>query len=238
MTNLPDGPSDDKDPRELRASDHDRDRVADVLRQAAGEGRLTLEELDERLSAVYAAKTYGELEPITRDLPIGGPPAAGSAMSPRPSSAARIGGRPTSSVGVAILGGFSRKGAWVAPRAFTAVAFWGGGDIDLREARFAEREVTIRAFAVMGGVNVIVPEDAEVDVRGIGIMGGFDDKASGVGAPGAPRIVVTGLAFWGGVGVERKPPRGELKRRKQERRRQLGDEQQRLPLERGDEPRD
>jgi hypothetical protein len=234
MTNLPDG----NDPRDLRASDHDRDRVAEVLRQAAGDGRLTLEELDERLTAVYAAKTYGDLEPITRDLPIGGPPAAAPAMAPAVPAAGRIGGRATSSVGVGIMGGFSRRGTWVAPRAFTAVAFWGGGEIDLREARFAEPEVTIRAFAVMGGVNVIVPEDAEVDVQGIGIMGGFDDRASGAGAPGAPRIVVTGVAFWGGVGVERKPTRGELKRRKQERRQQIRDEERRHRLERGDEATD
>lgn len=231
MTNLPDG----TDPRDLRASDHDRDRVAEVLRQAAGDGRLTLDELDERLSAVYAAKTYGELEPITRDLPIGGPPAAAPAVSPGATAAERIGGRPTSSVGIGIMGGFSRKGTWVAPRSFTAVAFWGGGEIDLREARFAEPEVTIQAFAVMGGVSVIVPEDAEVDVRGIGIMGGFDDRASGAGAPGAPRIVITGLAFWGGVSVERKPTRSELERRKQERKRQLKEERRRQRLERGDD---
>jgi hypothetical protein len=235
MTNLPDG----KDPRDLRASDHDRDRVAEVLRQAAGDGRLTLDELEDRLTAVYAAKTYGELEPITRDLPIGGSSgssAAAPAMSPGVPAADRVGGRPTSSVGIGIMGGFSRKGTWVAPRAFTGVVFWGGGEIDLREARFAEAEVTIRVFAIMGGVGVIVPEDAEVDVRGIGIMGGFDDRASGPGAPGAPRIVITGLAFWGGVGVERKPPRSELKRRKQERRQQqIDDKQRRRRLERGKE---
>ncbi|HEX6469658.1 MAG TPA: DUF1707 domain-containing protein [Streptosporangiaceae bacterium] len=217
MTNLPEG----NDPRELRAADHDRDRVAEVLREAAGEGRLTLDELEERLSAVYAAKTYGDLEPITRDLPIGVPaPAAGPRGAAAP-AAQRIGGHPTSSVGIGIMGGFSRKGAWVAPRDFTAVALMGGGEIDLREARFAEREVTIRAFAVMGGVNVVVPEDAEVHVRGIGIMGGFDDRASGPGAPGAPRIVVTGLAFWGGVGVVRKPSRSERDRRRRERRLQV-----------------
>jgi hypothetical protein len=125
------------------------------------------------------------------------------------------------------LGAFSRKGAWVAPRRFTAVTFWGGGEIDLREARFAEPEVTIRAFALMGGVSVIVPEDAEVNVQGIGIMGGFDDRAGGPGAPGAPRIMVNGVAFWGGVGVERKAPRSELKRRKQERKRELEHERRR-----------
>jgi len=212
MTNLPEG----TDPRELRASDHDRDRVAEVLREAAGDGRLSLDELDERLGAVYSAKTYGELEPITRDLPIGAAPAPPAVASSARPAAERIGGAPTSSFAVGIMGGFSRKGSWVAPRDFTAVAFWGGGEIDLREARFAEREVTIRAFALMGGVQVIVPEDAEVDVQGIGIMGGFDDRASGPGGPGAPRIVVKGVAFWGGVGVERKPTRSELKRRKQQ----------------------
>ncbi|HEU5160301.1 MAG TPA: DUF1707 domain-containing protein [Streptosporangiaceae bacterium] len=225
MTNLPEG----IDPRDLRASDHDRDRVAEVLRHAAGDGRLTLDELEERLSAVYAAKTYGDLEPITRDLPIGAPPAAAPATAPDAPFAGRIGGRPTSSIAIGIMGGFTRRGGWTVPPVFTAVAFWGGGEIDLREARFAEREVTIRVFAVMGGVNVIVPEHTEVVVRGIGIMGGFDDRASGAGEAGAPRIVVTGVAFWGGVGVVRKPTRGELRRRKQELR------EERRRLERGDD---
>jgi hypothetical protein len=210
MTNLPDVP----DPRKLRASDGDRDRVAEVLRQAAGDGRLTLDELDERLSAVYAAKTYGDLEPITRDLPIGPtpPPSPRAGRRPERAAAGRFGGEPTSSVGIGIMGGFSRRGSWVAPGEFTAVAFWGGGEIDLRTARFAEPVVTIRAFAVMGGIHIIVPEDAEVEVQGIGIMGGFDDGGSGPGVPGGPRIVVKGFAFWGGVAVERKPAKAEERR--------------------------
>jgi hypothetical protein len=200
-----------------------------VLRQAAGDGRLTLDELDERLGAVYAAKTYGDLEPITRDLPIGTAPSPPATADGAP--AERFGGEPTSSLAVGILGGFNREGTWVAPREFTAVAFCGGGEIDLREARFADRVVTIRAFAVMGGINVIVPEDAEVDVQGIGIMGGFEDRASGQGAPGAPRIVIKGFAFWGGVATERKPTRAEARRRKQERK-QLERERKQLQRER------
>ena len=215
MMNLPER-------REMRVSDAERDDVAGILRDAAGEGRLDLEELDERLSAVYAAKTYGDLEPITRDLPTGPSPA------PAPARGGRIGGVPTSRTAIAVLSGFERKGPWVVPENFTAVAFWGGGQLDLREARFETPEVTIRVFAVMGGVEVLVPEDAEVHVTGLGILGGFDHKASGPAAPGAPRIVVTGLAFMGGVGVERRPSDEELKRRKlerrqeKERRRQLG----------------
>jgi hypothetical protein len=201
---------------EMRISDAERDNVASILRDAAGDGRLDLEELDERLDAVYAAKTYGDLEPITRDLPsVSSVPVAASSPARD-----RIGGVPTSTAGVAIMGGFERKGPWVVPETFNAVAFWGGGELDLREARFAGPQVTIRAVAIMGGIQIIVPEDAEVHVSGIGIMGGFDHRASGAGAPGAPRIIVTGLAFWGGVSVERRPSDEELACRKLERKRQ------------------
>src|SRR5215472_8449704 len=186
------GPPAVPDRGNLRASDADRERVANTLREAAGDGRLTMEELDERLDAVYAAKTYAELEPITRDLP-----AAGTAHAPVPvqSSAvqdSRIGGAPSSEGAFAILGGFSRKGDWVVPKDFTAFAFMAGGEIDLREARFAEPIVTIHV---------------------VGIMGGFDHGASATGAPGGPTIIINGVALMGGVEVRRRP----LKKSKRER---------------------
>lgn len=71
----------------LRASDEDRERVATELRDAHAEGRLTVEEFGERLDAVYAAKTYGELEPITRDLPRQRAASAGEAVPARPDDA-------------------------------------------------------------------------------------------------------------------------------------------------------
>ncbi len=57
------------DPSMMRISDSDRHQVAEILRQAAGEGRIDIEELDERLEATYAARTYADLVPITLDLP-------------------------------------------------------------------------------------------------------------------------------------------------------------------------
>lgn len=191
----------------LRASDADRERVAEILRQAAGDGRLTLEELDERLDDVYKAKTYAELEPITHDLPQ-----AGAAHVPAPAPAAvadprRFGGQPSSSTAVAIMGGFERNGDWVVPKEFSCVAFMGGGELDMREARFEEPTVKINIVAIMGGVEITVPDDATVQVHGVGIMGGFDHRASGDGQPGGPTIVVTGLALMGGVEIKRKKPR-------------------------------
>jgi hypothetical protein len=199
----------DRDPREIRAADGDRDQTAAILRNAAGEGRLTMEEFQERLSAVYTAKTYADLELLTRDLPD--LLSSTAVQNYTDNYAGQQAGAPTSTVAVGIMSGFNRAGRWRAPRNFTALAFWGGGKVDLREAVFTNREIKIRAFAVMGGIEVIVPEDAEVLVTGFGFMGGFGDEASGVGAPNAPRIVVTGLAFMGGVDVKRKARKNKKK---------------------------
>jgi hypothetical protein len=189
-------------PRELRASDADREQVAEMLRIAVGDGRISLEELEDRLQAAYTAKTHSELATVTEDLPDVPSRSARSAdlLGGRLTS-----GRPTSRFGIGIMSGFRRRGTWTVGRRFTAVSFCGGGQIDLLEARFSAPEVLIRAYAIMGGTQIIVPDDVEIDVRGLAIMGGFGHPKGHQTAPGAPRVVVTGFAFWGGVGVMRRP---------------------------------
>ncbi|MEU6539413.1 DUF1707 domain-containing protein [Streptomyces sp. NPDC047000] len=226
-------PADPLHPAELRASDADRERVAEVLRDALAEGRLDMAEFEERLETTYGARTYAELAPITRDLPAPGvtPPSPVAPTSPVSFTkepvddgtwASRIvGGEGSGNWAVAVMSGFERRGRWTVPRRFNCLAFWGGGELDLREANFADREVEINCVAIMGGVNVIVPPGVEVVVRGFGLMGGFDHREQGEpGAPGAPRVIVTGFALMGGVGVERKVTRAERQRLKEERRRE------------------
>ncbi|MGW0705011.1 DUF1707 SHOCT-like domain-containing protein [Streptomyces sp. NPDC002643] len=244
---LPDHPA----AEDLRASDADRERVAEQLRDAVAEGRLDMEEFQERLEATYKARTYGELAPITRDLPGAGtvaPPTVvpdpAVSLVKRPegelSWADRItGGESTSTWGVAVMSGFERKGRWTVPKRFDCFAFWGGGELDLRDAYFAEREVTINVVAIMGGVNVVVPPGVEVVVRGIGVMGGFDHGEEGVpGDPGAPRVIITGFAFWGGVGVERKVPKAERQRLKEARRQERREARRELHSSRRDQLHD
>jgi Domain of unknown function (DUF1707)/Cell wall-active antibiotics response 4TMS YvqF len=202
-------PSVPADPRQLRAADTDRDQAAEVLRRAAAEGRITFEELDERVSQVYAAKTFADLAAITRDLPGPGVSAPAPATRRyRPPAVPTGAHAPTTSV--AIMSGVKRAGPWLVPPAYTAVAIMGAVELDLRDARFAADEVTIRAFCLMGGVTITVPEDVAVDVSGVGIMGGFDHEATGPGAPGAPLVRVAGSAIMGGVEVKRRPARPEL----------------------------
>jgi hypothetical protein len=209
---------------DLRASDVDRERVAEHLRDALAEGRLDMAEFEERLETTYQARTYAELAPIIRDLPVAGvvAPVVDMTKHPQPSGSwggRIVGGEGSSTWGVGVMSGFQRKGRWTAPKRFNCFAFWGGGEIDLREADFADREVVINCIAIMGGMNVVVPPGVEVVVRGIGIMGGFDHSQEGVpGAPGAPRVIITGFAFWGGVGVDRKATRADRQRLKEQRR--------------------
>ncbi|MFI9718073.1 DUF1707 domain-containing protein [Streptomyces sp. NPDC052396] len=204
---------------EMRASDADRERVAEVLRVAVAEGRLDMEEFGERLDAVYQARTHGELQPLVRDLPA----AAAQGTEPVPAGdwAGRIGRVPASRSAVAVMGGFQRKGNWTVPRRLTSFVFWGGGQIDLREADFEGPEIEIRCIAIMGGMEVIVPPELDVQVTGLGVMGGFDHSGSGAGTPGSPRVRITGFAFWGGVGVRRKRRREERGLAREERGKSL-----------------
>ena len=202
---------------EMRASDTDRERVAEQLRDAAGHGRLTMDELDERLERAYSAKTYAELEPLTRDLPASGAsmplpvPAGSGARSPL------VGGTPTGRRwSIAIMSGSNRRGRWVVPSRYNAFSFWGGVVLDLREAAFAERETVIRANAIMAGIDILVPEGVELHVDGFGLMGGYEDATSSQlepPPPGAPIVRVTGIAFWAGVTGRRKAPKGVEKKK-------------------------
>lgn len=195
-------------PDQMRISDADREKVAQVLHTAMSEGRITINELEDRLTDVYSAKTVGDLKPVTADLQH-----TTAAIEPATSRElglpdSRIGGHPDSGASIAILSGASRKGSWVVPPQHNSFAFWGGVDLDLRQARFAEKHSTITAVAIMGGINVIVPDDVNVEVTGVGFMGTFEfeDRAhTPPASPTAPTIKITGLAFWGGVVVKRKP---------------------------------
>jgi hypothetical protein len=198
------------DPRDLRCSDSERELVAEVVRQAAGDGRLTVDELLERLDVVYAARTYRELESAVRDLPGGHVPGMPSALSrsanlpaPRHGNEVVLGGG-TSDSAVAIFSESKRTGAWVVPAEFASVAVFGAVELDLREASLAASEVQIQANAVFGEVKVIVGDGVTVSTLGNGVLGEYDGPHE-QSEPGKPHVVLNGLALFGSVNVKRKP---------------------------------
>jgi len=188
----------------LRASHADREAVIERLREAAGDGRLTLDELGERIEAAYAARTHAELLPLTRDLPD----VRAEAARPAPAATvpARVTGAPGRRWSLAVMGGVDRRGRWRVSATHGAVAVMGGVDLDLRDAELEAPVVTIRVLAVMGGVDIVVPDDCLLDASGLGLMGGFDESDRGAPAPvGAPVVRVRGLALMGGIDVRRRP---------------------------------
>jgi hypothetical protein len=190
----------------MRVSNDDRERVARVLHDAMAEGRLTVVELEERLDKVYAAKTFGDLEPLLRDLPVGNQARTLAVPTPvvAPVTSDRIGGRGTSSNAIAIMSGSDRKGVWTVPPTFTAMALMGGVTIDLTDARFEDAETTIQAFTFWGGIDIYVPDDIIVQVNGTGFMGAFENHSQNQvqPRPGVPLVKITGLAVMGGVDVK------------------------------------
>jgi hypothetical protein len=174
----------------LRASDGERERVVTALRDGAAEGRLTFDELAQRVELAYGAATSVELDALLADLPAVAP-----AVAPALGQRRRW--------NVAIMGGCTRRGRWrPAPRSI-ALALMGGVDLDLREATIEGDELVITAVAIMGGVDVRVPEGIEVDLGGFAFMGGNDHLPGE--APvraGMPVVRVRAYSLMGGVDVK------------------------------------
>jgi hypothetical protein len=176
------------------AADTDRFQAAQLLADAAAAGRLPMTEYEERLTKAYGAKTYDELDRLSADLPgtisttrRGGP------LHPAPSTLL-----------LAIMSGFERRGRWNVGKKLTTFTLWGGGVVDLRYADFTSPEVEIRTYSIMGGQTILVPPEVNVELRGHGVMGSFDHLDKERGLPGAPMVKVRGFSLWGKVAVKRK----------------------------------
>lgn len=187
----------------LRASDADRDRIAQILADALAEGRLTAEEHAERLDSLYAVKTVGELDVLVRDLPA---PGAGHTSAP-PAYAARTAAAGYTETVVAVCSSSARKGRW-RPGAFTrAVSVMGDITIDLTQAVFEQQVTEINVTCVLGNVEVLVPENVTLRGYGSGVLGNFEVRGEGRGAtdPQAPVVIIRGFSLLGNIEARPRP---------------------------------
>jgi class 3 adenylate cyclase len=177
-----------------RVSDADRDAVIEVLKERTADGTLTLDEFAERVDSALTARTRGTLDAATADL-----------SDPRPASSAR---RTATHSVVSVMAGAGKKGRWRCGERLTAVAVMGGCVLDFRGAEIDVDEVHITAVAVMGGIDIVVPEGIEVGVDGFPVMGGKSVQLKDVPTlPGSPRIFVHAYPIMGGVTVRSRPRR-------------------------------
>lgn len=207
--------------RHLRASDDDRSRIHAEISNAYATQQITLDDYQSLSAQVWQARYLDELERLVPDsaLPAPAQPTGWPTIQDSFGEASRNPplsrqAEPTArriAVSVSIFGGSDQVGRWVVPARHTGIAIMGGHTIDLRDARFQGLDVTINCFAVMGGISVIVPPDMDVEVSGVGFMGGFGwskpNEAIATAPPvaGTPTIRIKGLALMGGVDVRRLP---------------------------------
>ena len=202
---------------DLRASEADRERVVELLRRAATDGQLDVEELEERVPSAYAARTRKELEPLTADLSLE------SLRDAAPSTAAvdRKGLRQSDGESgtrwvVSIMGGHDKRGRWrPAPRC-TVINIMGGSDIDLNDAELPGPLTELRMYSIMGGGEIRVPHGVDVQVSDFALMGGNGVKLGDeIAPPGAPRIHIRLVSIMGGSDVARGRKKTKAERRRE-----------------------
>ena len=188
----PRGSGDEQLPaREFRASYEDRDRVVELLRIAAGDGRLSADELDQRLELALNASTYGELAALTQDLPD----AAGPAVA-EPKDLVRI---------EAASGGTRRDGRWVVPKRMEIKVGSGSVRLDFTEAVITQATLAIDVEVNSGSVLLITRPGIVVDVDDISIRNGSVKVPPPGDVPALLSIRVSGKV--GSGSVKARPPR-------------------------------
>ena len=143
-------------PRDLRASDSDRERVVAMLGEALADGRLSHEEYSERMPLALAARTLGDLAALTTDL-----------AAPEHQPVQLDGGQPVT----ALFNAADRRGRWVVPGTMTCVAAFGEVVLDFTEAILQDRHVVVTVYALFGRVRLIVPSGVEVVMSGNSVLG-------------------------------------------------------------------
>jgi hypothetical protein len=173
-------------------SDVEREQALARLRAGCAEGRFDLDEFGDRVALVLAARTDTDLTPVLADLPVPVEPPP----PPKPRPVERV---------VSVLGGTHQGGRWRPARPTRAVAVLGSCQLDLCEVDLDE-DVEIRAVAVLGGIEVLLPEGVAAELGGLSVLGSKDYRVRrSLCRPGGPVVRVRATAVFGGVTVRTRP---------------------------------
>ncbi len=188
---------------ELRASHADRDQVVELLRVAAGDGRLSAEELDDRLERALTARTYAELAALTADLPA----TPGSAVVPP--GAGAVSATPRDLVRLHVHGSSaSRDGGWVVPKEMDIKVKGGAVTLDFTEAVITQPLLRITAEVRGGGLRLITKPGIVVDAGDMSMHGGGVElpEPPGPGVPVLLRVEISGSVHGGAITAGPPPP--------------------------------
>jgi hypothetical protein len=206
----------------LRVSHQDRDQVAEVLRVAAGDGRLSSDELDERLERALTARTYDDLAVLVTDLPpAGNALAQGTQLTgiqlpatqlPGPLAAVLGGGvaptAPKELVKIHVTSGHSERiGRWTVPARMDVKASSGHVKLDFTEAVITQPTLHIDAEVKSGHIVLVTRPGIAVDLDDVSVRNGQVKVRApwGDSVPVSLRITVAGKC--GSGHIVARPPR-------------------------------
>jgi hypothetical protein len=182
---------------DLRASHEDRDRIVELLRVSAGDGRLSMDELDERVGAALTARTYGELEALVTDLPASPGPVTG--VPARPKELVRIDCGSAST---------KRDGRWAVPQRMEVRVHSGSVTLDFTQAHVTWPTLQIDADVHSGSLKLITKPGIVLDTDDVTVRSGAVKVKVpwGHDVPATLRIDVSGKI--GSGSITARPPRG------------------------------
>jgi hypothetical protein len=213
-----------------RRLEHFRHRTLRELEYQLRVGRLPREEYLRRTTLARRAVSPGDLRPLIEDLAGAPGPGDGATptAAPAPATPPAPAAPPAPSVPavsrrddhrgadarrredadlvLAIMSGTRRSGVWRPRETLHAVSVMGGVQLDLRDAILRDGTTRVHAFALMGGITIIVPPHVRVTVRGVGVMGSFGRTPRTTPDADAPHVRIDGLAVMGGVDVKVRDP--------------------------------
>jgi hypothetical protein len=186
------------EPRGIRISDADRERAAERLHQALSEGRITVTELEERLTTVYAARYEADLHPPLADLPGADVAVVPSAVPATPSDAPPV-------VLRAGMSTIKRSGMWDVPPRLRLQSAMGSVILDFCDTTIPHAVVDVEIDLGAGSAKLLVPDDATANVDDVAAnMGTVKSSVPSVRRPGVPHFVVHGRAGMGSVTIRRR----------------------------------
>ncbi|NKQ53264.1 DUF1707 domain-containing protein [Amycolatopsis sp. K13G38] len=188
-------------PRDYRVSDEEREHVVGVLQKAIGHGMLDLDEFTQRTDIALAARTRGELNAVLVDIP-------GLINREVHSVPAYV----PSDQRLELSAKYStlvRNGRWIVPPELVVRNKYGSTKLDFSDAQVASRVVQVELDCKWGSVEVVIPEQASVDLNAITELkyGSLQDKSRSEGRNGTPHLVFSGRVHGGSL-VIRHPRRG------------------------------
>jgi len=179
-----------------------RDQVVDVLIHNYSHGVISEDAFERRLDVAMGSNDPSQVMQQISDLQVPNDSQVKEEKKRHFDVSFDPGAHADSEQIVNIFGGCDRTGQWIVPSHLKTLSIFGGSKIDMTEAVFTAKEITIKSFCLFGGETIYVPPGARVMSSVVCIFGGMDNKASTLTGTQGPIIRIEGFVIFGGISVK------------------------------------